>query len=533
MALMIPAVVPEEGVSRAEQELFPVLRNGLDDSITVFHSFKIVTHNREGRLLDSEIDFLLFSRERGLLVIEVKGGPVVYDGSRARWYQGDRPIRDPFDQARANKYKLGTFIRERVGRSLPVSLAHAVCFPNSYAEPSVLPPEASREILINGRDLDNVAAAIDRVYDASKPFDRALSDKEAEALRLAFMPYCEYGMSLLERMEKAGRKLFALTEEQCRLLDFIRNRRTALIQGCAGSGKTVMAVKKAQELAANGNRVLLLAYNQLIGERLKESVRESEGVTASTYHDFCLEMLEKAGVVPDGVRDDMFYTRLVPQAFENLASQGLGQYDALIVDEGQDFRGDYWKSLGYLLRDGGYYYIFYDPDQNVFGTEMDFPIHEEPFVLVDNCRNTKSICEFVGHYTDNDIHPMQGVPVGIPVEEHVNPSPASRRRHLAGILEQLVFEEGMVPERVVILGGHGIEKTCVPADGQVGKFKVVQGDEVGPNIVHYYTYMKYKGCEADAVILLDVDPSDDRWSDLAIYTTASRAKFLLFILRVA
>ncbi|MBN1151708.1 MAG: NERD domain-containing protein [Dehalococcoidia bacterium] len=533
MALMIPAFVPDVGVSRAEQAMFGILRDGLDDSFTVFHSFKTVTHNRRAQLLDSEIDFLLFSRERGFLIVEVKGGPVTYDGARARWYQDEKPIRDPFDQARANKYKLGDFIRERLGRSMPVSLAHAVCFPNSYAEPSVLPPEASREILINGRDLDDVAAAIGRVYDASKPFDRALSDKEVEALHQAIMPYCEYGVALVERIEQAERKIFTLTEEQCRLLDFIRNRRAALIQGCAGSGKTVMAIKKAQELAAAGNKVLLLAFNQLIGERLKESVQDSILVKASTYHDFCLEMLEKAGAVPGGGRDDHFYTRLVPQAFEMLASQGVEQYDAIIVDEGQDFRRDYWTSLGHMLQDGGYYYIFYDPDQNVFGTEMEFPIKDEPFVLTDNCRNTRSICEYVGRYTDSDIRPMPGAPAGGPVLQHVNSSATGRRRHLAAILEKLIAEDRMDPRRVVVLGGHGIEKTCIPVDGQLGRFRVVQGDENGPQVVHYYTYMKYKGCEADAVILLDVDPSDDRWSDLAIYTTASRAKFLLFVLRVA
>ncbi|MFC2009022.1 nuclease-related domain-containing protein [Chloroflexota bacterium] len=229
---MIPALVPEEGVSRAEQELFPLLRDGLDDSFTVFHSFKAVTHNREGKLLDSEIDFLLFSRARGFLIVEVKGGPVTYDGTRARWYQDEKPIRDPFDQARANKYKLGTFIRERVGRSMPVSLGHAVCLPNSFAEPTVLPPNAAREILITGSDLKNVAAAIGRAYDVSRPFDRPLSYREVESLRLVLMPHCEYGMSLPERMAQAERKTFSLTEEQCRMLDFIRNRRTALIQGC-------------------------------------------------------------------------------------------------------------------------------------------------------------------------------------------------------------------------------------------------------------------------------------------------------------
>jgi DNA helicase IV len=45
--------------------------------------------------------------------------------------------------------------------------------------------------------------------------------------------------------------------------------------------------------------------------------------------------------------------------------------------------------------------------------------------------------------------------------------------------------------------------------------------------------MKFKGCEADAVILLDVDPSDSRWSDRAVYTTASRAKHVLYVVRAA
>ncbi|MFC2009023.1 hypothetical protein ACFLUT_03115 [Chloroflexota bacterium] len=294
-----------------------------------------------------------------------------------------------------------------------------------------------------------------------------------------------------------------------------------------------MAIKKAQELTAGGDRVLLLAYNQLIGERLKESVREYAGVTASTYHDFCLGVLEKTGRVPEGTRDDEYYTRLVPQAFLEVVSLGTGQYDSLIVDEGQDFRSDYWNSLTYLLRDGGRYYIFYDPDQNVFGTDMDFPIKEEPFVLSRNCRNTKSICEFVGSYTRSDIRPMPGIPVGMQVQEHVNPSPVGRRRHLNRILEWLVSEQDIAPERVVVLGGHSIDKTSIPSGGQLGEFRVVQSEETGPDIIHYYTYMKFKGCEADAVILLDVDPSDGRWSDRAIYTTASRAKFLLFVLRTA
>jgi len=44
------------------------------------------------------------------------------------------------------------------------------------------------------------------------------------------------------------------------------------------------------------------------------------------------------------------------------------------------------------------------------------------------------------------------------------------------------------------------------------------------------TYMKFKGCEASVAILIDVDKSDPRWSDNALYTAMSRAQNLLIIL---
>ncbi|MBN1856280.1 MAG: NERD domain-containing protein [Dehalococcoidia bacterium] len=531
MARMIPAVVPEQGVSVGERMLHPVLRDGLDETHTIFHSFKAVSPNLEGKLVDTEIDFLVFSPADGFLVLEVKGGTVVFDGTRGRWYQGDRPIHDPFDQATTNKHKLRSFLAERVGGATPLTLGHAVCFPSTFDEPKNLPPNVARDILITGRDLEAVSDAVRRAYDAFKRPHRTLTVKEIERLRWALMPLCEYGMSLKDRLGQAEQQLFALTEEQCRMLDFIRNQRTALIQGCAGSGKTVMAVKKAHELAAEGHRVLLLAFNQMIGERLKDAVAGIPNIVAGTYHDFCIERLTQAGRLPAGIHDGDFYNTTLPEAFVELVSENDERFDALIVDEGQDFRTDYWVSLSYLLRKDGYFYIFYDPEQNVFGSEMDFPLDCSPFVLAQNCRNSQRICEFVAVHTEGEISPMDRMPMGDPIEESINTSPVGRRRRLATILNQLVNEQGLSASRIVILGGHNIDKTCIPGDGRLGNFAVLEGGEPGHNTIPYYTYMKFKGCEADAVILMDVDPNDPRWSDRAIYTTASRAKHLLYVIR--
>jgi DNA helicase IV len=42
--------------------------------------------------------------------------------------------------------------------------------------------------------------------------------------------------------------------------------------------------------------------------------------------------------------------------------------------------------------------------------------------------------------------------------------------------------------------------------------------------------MRFKGCEADVVILIDVDLKDKNWNRSALYTAISRAKYLLYIL---
>ena len=64
----------------------------------------------------------------------------------------------------------------------------------------------------------------------------------------------------------------------------------------------------------------------------------------------------------------------------------------------------------------------------------------------------------------------------------------------------------------------------------MGNFIIEREAEPGSNAIRYETYMRFKGCESDVVILLDVDPKDDRWSKNALYTAISRAKFLLYVL---
>ncbi|MEI6425311.1 MAG: nuclease-related domain-containing protein, partial [Lentisphaerota bacterium] len=103
MARMIPAECSQHTNSPAEEKLFDVLKISLDEGWTVFHSFNTLARNREKKLIDCEIDFLIFHKELGLLSLEVKGGQISFrDGY---WLQNGWNLeKGPVEQARFNKY---------------------------------------------------------------------------------------------------------------------------------------------------------------------------------------------------------------------------------------------------------------------------------------------------------------------------------------------------------------------------------------------------------------------------------------------
>ncbi len=59
-----------------------------------------------------------------------------------------------------------------------------------------------------------------------------------------------------------------LLQEQYVLLNYLAFQRTAVINGAAGTGKTMIAVEKAKRHAYVGERVLFLCYNALLKDHL-------------------------------------------------------------------------------------------------------------------------------------------------------------------------------------------------------------------------------------------------------------------------
>ena len=526
MAIMIPSECDLTRRPMSERIVFDAIKKNLPDEWYVFHSFDYVTRDLNRKRWDGEIDFLLYHPEKGMLVIEVKGGAISYRSGQ--WYQEDRPI-EPVEQAKHNKYAVMRLLQDSLHRSIPLKFAHCVCFPSCGVE-EVWPAEA-QEIVLTGPGLPYIGDFASKVLEDTPLPANLQGSISAEEVLQVLSPVFEYGKKLSERIGIEEKQFFLFTEQQCAILDALENFPRLQVRGCAGSGKTVMAVKKAERLAAQGMNVLLLCFNQLLAEHLRKEVKGHPSIKAAAFFEFCIELLK---ISEDQVGKYRSNPRLYSEVLPNLMREFLRRtcfcYDAIVVDEGQDFTPEAWNVISMLVGEGSPFYIFYDPDQNIFTRELKLPDFGIPPVqLTKNCRNTKKIFEALKPYQSTASAILETAPEGADV--HI--LHGDGRRLLEQELERLAMTEQVPLQDIVILGGHSLEHTSIGANPDVGRFHIVNRTaKIGAMEIAYFTYMKYKGCESKVVILLDVDEADERWSNRnGIYTAMSRAVHQLVIIR--
>lgn len=531
MAIMIPTECNPSTRSKGEIAVYRQLQKTFDDSWTIFHSFDYTSRNLENKLIDVEIDFLLFHPEKGLLVLEVKGGVIKI--TEDKWFQNDHELKvSPVEQAKSNKYSIKEYLKSYLNAEPPISFGHAICLPDVYSEDLDRCPQI-KDIAITGSELNYIDEAIITIMNQFHDKKHTkLDSKMVKTIRKALTPEFEVGSSLIDKFGQEERVFFKLTNEQLNLLDFILKYNTALIEGCAGSGKTVMAIKKAKQLADKGKSVLLMCYNNLLADNLRKEIKGYEDkITASTYHQFCISKLQEAKIkFTMDPSESKYWTEYIPNEFANLIEKQPIKFDALIIDEAQDFLEEYWISITDLLTKDGYYYIFYDPGQNLYGSKLRLPKLSNPFILSQNCRNTKMITDEIKKYSAIDMKSKDELPMGEAITLFKSEDPHLRRKEIGKILHDLVTNKGIKENQIVLLGGHSLSNTCLTGKEKIGKFTIAENGCSDKNQIPYFTYMKYKGCDSDVVILVDVDETDPRWNtNMAKYTAYSRAKHLLFI----
>jgi len=489
MARLIPKIVPEEISNVGERNVAMALVEQLPDDCIVYHSYPWLRSDRNdntGRvtLREGEADFVIVHPKAGVLILEVKGGEIHYDHKSRGWYRKEPhrivEIKDPFEQARRNAHTLEREIRRESFRGqdhIPCPYGYAVVFPHCEYSGAV-PPGADTSIIFTASDLEHLGKRVTKVLGlwkrGSVPVN--LSKEQMAGIQLALSPAFRLLPVLFRQIQEQEERLIHLTEDQVRLLDFLDAHDRAAIKGVAGSGKTILACARAQKFARSGKKTLLVCYNKPLAEWLESSLQDEfkDTVKVATFHGLCSEWCRKAHIpfAPKWNDGGEFWKTTAPQLLLNAIDLVPDRFDAVVVDEGQDFFPDWWIALEMINSSGekGPFYVFFDPAQNLFvDGDLAIPDLGKPFDLQTNCRNTRRIAAICGEILAVDIPVRPDAPEGIETVVKTVPEKEARARLVREFVGEWVGKGKLKPSQIAILSPYDKSKSCLSDVTQLGK----------------------------------------------------------------
>jgi hypothetical protein len=378
MAVMIPDRLPS-GATQGERNTFALLQKLPDDCICYY----------EPVVGERYPDFVVIIPQLGVLIIEVKGwyrsnimGANTHEVTISRDGRTEmhkHPVRQARDymfelmntcKASRHASHLLNHAGEHAGRFF-FPFGHMAFMSNiSRNQIDLLSMDLARDVFGEGKVVmrDEMEALlkrepgdlIDVMRDWFNPkwtFPR-LTQSQVDAIRITIHPEI-----IIE-----GTSLAVLDHKQeARSRSIGQGHR--LIYGVAGSGKTVILLARAKMLAKDASKkILMLCYNRELARRFGDELAECPGISVMSFHRW----VTRNGV---RVRHDDFSAEAeqlrIRLLLERLrAGRGeAGHYDAVLIDEAQDFDPAWFTCAKLALKDpdNGDLLIALDGGQNLYG----------------------------------------------------------------------------------------------------------------------------------------------------------------------
>lgn len=530
MAKMIPDI-PREFDPKSQEGLMFEELNNLPENYYVFHSFSIVTV--DGTVVkESETDFVIFHPKKGILCLEAKAGQIDYVDGYWKYGSGKKMQKDgPYNQASSNKWKLKDYM---INHGLNYEfehckLMHAVWFPNvplSKFQGKQLPSEADLKITLTADSFGKIEEDIEKIFSLEIPakVETNLSDKDVKRILERVLAPSFSLISLQEvEIERTKNVFKRMLKEQIALLNYLEEQNNAIINGLAGTGKTVMAVEKARLHSEKGENVLFLCCNSFLKEHLKNTYPYPH------VHYYTIDGL--ACKICNTKKPDY---NLLKESLEEMFVENRFPYKHVIIDEGQDFGKieieeeeliELLKvnAIGNEERNGTFY-LFYDKNQMIQSSKVPKYIEDADckLTLYRNCRNTENIAltslRLLG----------------------TNKSPKLYKDAVLGDIPEIGF--ALTTDTTVELLNSQIDKyinagytsitvlTCNTEESSIiadyckdSKYNYKRG------YIKFTTCRKFKGLESDVVIVVDIDKTtfDGSRGEQLMYVGTSRAKYKL------
>ena len=501
---------------RGEWQVWDLLRRELPDEVTLLHSAK-VPHGPSGR----EIDFLVVWPGVGLGVVEVKGGEVACDEDDVWWVKrsgSKRRTENPMAQVASARHALHEHL-VKVGS--PVARArtqHLVVLPHTAVPAHFDPSECPRAQVVDRDQLPQLVASIRRLVESGAGH-APLEASDVPGFVALFLQQLQPDATAeaAEHEERADQ----LAVQQLDVLDLLSRQKRFTVIGGAGTGKTVLAVEQARRLALQGKRVALVCYSRGLGRFLQQQATQWKRPPAYVGLFHALALLWGA---PEG-EGSAYYEEELPRFLGEAARSRTDLFDAVVVDEAQDFGDLWWPSLMECLKDkeNGGVFVFMDEGQRVFKRRGSAPVDGEPYPLRRNFRNTKRIAQTFGSLATDEVrfHGYEGTNV-----RFVQCAPTDAVERADDAVEALL--DVWEPHQIALLTTkhrHPEHVSIVEHRGQDGYWQSFFDDEA----VFYSSVSGFKGLERTCVVLAVNGFSEEAQAKEMLYVGLSRARSQLVV----
>ncbi len=498
----MPKVVGYRPADQWENEVLKALRNQLPDDWVVMPSVKW-TLEKNGYVRDGEADFVVLAPGSGMVILEVKGSKefMVDDEGVWRRKQADDTWialkESPPEQALRNMHDLVGVLKARnKWQEFPGRFAYVVVYPQGEAKS--LPGMFDESTISTRRHMSQLASRLRNALEKRGGSDRGASFtlSVVESI-IDFLKERKFHVQKVDTGEDVASdasRIEQLTRQQFASLKGLFQLPRVAVIGPAGSGKTVLAIWRLQALIDQGQQAIYVCYNRALAESLRLRNPDHANYIWNVdklFMDFCQESKSMAG-------QDHYHRELLPSMVMDKAAS-LPKYDAILVDEGQDFSEWQIAALQDLLAEDGAWAFFADWKQDLYGAGKGTPIGAEVvFHLHYNCRNTKLINDTSNKFLDTKIESMEGIPLGM--RPHIESSGDQAKR--AWELARQWSGDGSM----AILSPYKLENSSMKnqASGHGLRLSTDIGDLGKKDTVFFSTIKSFKGIEASSIIVVDL-----------------------------
>ena len=414
MAIVIPdSAFEDRSITDGEKKVLRTLRDALDDSVLIWYQPKLRKARRP--------DIVVYVPALGIILYEVKDWAVdqILKANPDEWNidfnSSMRQHTDPYKQASGYYYNLNKMLQRK--KSLLISkddkyygkvkvpIAPAVVFPNierldftDGGYDSVIEAEKClfKDDIKSIQRMDSHKQTRDRLKEHFDPWwqNDEFTNSELDELRGILYPE----ITSVQK-DKGGRtKKIILDRYQEQVARKIGSGHS-VIRGVAGSGKSLVLCSKALLMAREQPqwKVLIVCYNVSLASQLKyyiDSFQEMEGLTLSNltiinFHKLCGTVFRKHGIgfpkidkkevlssaqfvslsedEQEAKLDEMESDMLGQELQKVGATEKTNKFQAILVDESQDFHPSWLKGLLFFL-DGNTNFLLLaeDPNQKIY-----------------------------------------------------------------------------------------------------------------------------------------------------------------------